>query len=497
MFTAGNVAYSISAWVKLAAGQEPAGVNFGVNQPNLTGEDGWNQYPWVTNRATVTDAEWVQLTGTFTPDADNPPAELYVEAATATAVILLDDVLITAPDGSSSGPQPGTVLIDTDFEDGTLQGWVPRVPDATPPTLSVVADGADGTARAAQVSDRDNDGDGLQYDVAGVTGLGGTTLEFEAWVRFAPGTDPGEATLSARTVTGDAQAFSNLASLTGLRNDSWTRVGGQFVMPGFDAAAELYFETRYQSGNTSTFLVDEIRVWVPEPPVVQTDLEPLKKQNLGKAEKDLEKIQGTTPFMRAYIAQDGLGGHSIPVSRGALEVLCIVGAISDTEAEKGQVPGLERAIPKNKGVEFGSLLQQIGAEYYASPGSTKLKSILLEIDPDAKDRMVKRQARLESEAAAAQEAAKEKRQEARAAAIAAREQAANEAREAAAKAAAKAQRARAKQSGRPEDAAAAKKKSEAAKPAKPESPKAEAPKSEPAKVDKKSSAKGLTKKKPR
>ena len=56
VFTAGNVAYSISAWVKLAAGQEPAGVNFGVNQPNLTGEDGWNQYPWVTNRATVTDA---------------------------------------------------------------------------------------------------------------------------------------------------------------------------------------------------------------------------------------------------------------------------------------------------------------------------------------------------------------------------------------------------------------------------------------------------------
>jgi len=276
VFTAGNVTYTISAWVKLAAGQEPAGVNFGVNQPNLTGEAGWNEYPWVTNRATVTDAEWVQLTGTFTPDADNPPAELYVEAATATAVILLDDVLVTAPDGSSSGPQPGTVLIDTDFEDGTLQGWVARVPDATPPTLGVVAGGADGTVNAAQVSDRDNDGDGLQYDVAAVTGLGGTTLEFEAWARFAPGTDVGEATLSARTVSGGAEAFSNLASLAGLRNDGWTRVGGQFTMPAFDTAAELYFETRYQSGNTSTFLVDQVRVWVPEPPVVQTELEPLR-----------------------------------------------------------------------------------------------------------------------------------------------------------------------------------------------------------------------------
>jgi hypothetical protein len=228
------------------------------------------------------------------------------------------------------------------------------------------------------------------------------------------------------------------------------------------------------------------------------DLELLKKQNLGKAEKDLEKIQGTTPFMRAYVAQNGLGGHSIPVSRGALEVLCIVGAISDTEAEKGQVPGLERAIPKNKGVEFGSMLQQIGSEYYASPGSAKLKAILLEMDPDAKDRMVKRQARLESEAAAAQEAAKEKRQEARAAAIAAREQAANEAREAAAKAAAKAQRARAKQSGK-SDSATDKKRAEAPKPPPKaaDAPKTDSPKAEPAKAEKKSSAKGLTKKKPR
>ncbi len=48
------------------------------------------------------------------------------------------------------------------------------------------------------------------------------------------------------------------------------------------------------------------------------DLEPLRKQNLGKAEKDLEKIQGTSPFVRAYVTQNALGGHSIPVSRGAV-----------------------------------------------------------------------------------------------------------------------------------------------------------------------------------
>ena len=149
------------------------------------------------------------------------------------------------------------------------------------------------------------------------------------------------------------------------------------------------------------------------------DMEALKKQNLGKSEKDLEKIAGSTPFVRAYVSQNGLGGHSIPVSQGALDVLYAVGVVNDSEADKGIVPGLERAIPKNKGVEFGSLLQQIGADLLASPGSSKLKAILAEIDSDFKERLTGRHNRLEAEAATQAAAAKEARGKARAEARAA------------------------------------------------------------------------------
>jgi endonuclease III len=149
------------------------------------------------------------------------------------------------------------------------------------------------------------------------------------------------------------------------------------------------------------------------------DIEAMKKQNLGKAEKDLEKVNGSTPFVRAYVAQNALEGHSIPVSKGALDVLYATGVINDSEADKGIVPGLERAIPKNKGIEFASLLQQVGADLVASPGSSKLKSILAEIDPDFKDRLTARQARLEAAAIAEAAAAKEARGKARAAARAA------------------------------------------------------------------------------
>lgn len=144
------------------------------------------------------------------------------------------------------------------------------------------------------------------------------------------------------------------------------------------------------------------------------DLEGLKKLNLGKAEKELEKINGTTPFGRAYVVQNALGGHSIPVSPGALDALYAVGIITESEAEKGVVPGLERAIPKNKGSEFASLLQQWAAELVAAPGSPKLKAVFAEMDqPQYKERLAARQAHREAQAAAEVAAAKQAREKAR------------------------------------------------------------------------------------
>lgn len=241
------------------------------------------------------------------------------------------------------------------------------------------------------------------------------------------------------------------------------------------------------------------------------DMEAMKKQNLGKAEKDLEKVQGTTPFVRSYVAQNALEGHSIPVGKAEIDLLHALGVVTDVEADKGQSPGLERAIPKNKGVEFGSLLHQAAADLVASPGSSKLKAMLAEIDPDYKDRLSARQARQEAAAVEAAAVAKEKRQEARAAAIAAREAAAAEARAAAEKAAAKHARSRDRSSpksappprpapappvakDKPKEKEKEVAKSKPAPPSKPAPTKAAAPKHD---DSKKSPSKGLAKKKPR
>ncbi|MBL8828072.1 MAG: hypothetical protein JNM18_13925 [Planctomycetaceae bacterium] len=126
------------------------------------------------------------------------------------------------------------------------------------------------------------------------------------------------------------------------------------------------------------------------------DLEPLKKLNLGVAQAKIQKYAGSTPFVVGYATQVTLGGHCIPIDRGSMGVLNIIVDVTDKERKEVTVSGLERAIPKNKGIEFGSLLHALGADMMANPYSTNLHKILLEINPDAKDRLPKRHAKKET-----------------------------------------------------------------------------------------------------
>jgi hypothetical protein len=120
------------------------------------------------------------------------------------------------------------------------------------------------------------------------------------------------------------------------------------------------------------------------------DLEDLRKKNLGVAVERLEKMSGTTRFTVAYVVQSALGGHSIPLDAGALGVLEVLGIATAKDVADGAIGGLERAIAKNKGVEFGALLHQLGADFIANPYSTNLHKTLVQIEPDAESRLPKR-----------------------------------------------------------------------------------------------------------
>lgn len=120
------------------------------------------------------------------------------------------------------------------------------------------------------------------------------------------------------------------------------------------------------------------------------DLEPMKKQNLGQSIKQLEKLDGITPFVVSYGVQNALSGHSIPINNGLLISLQAFDIITEAEAKAHTVPGLERAVPKTKGIEIGSLLHQLGVEIGKNPYGTAARKRLVEIEPSCKGNLPKR-----------------------------------------------------------------------------------------------------------
>ena len=123
------------------------------------------------------------------------------------------------------------------------------------------------------------------------------------------------------------------------------------------------------------------------------DLEELRKENLGPATEQLRKTKGSSPFTISYVIQAALGGHSVPIDAAAMKVMLVLDLVKDKDVAAGTVPGLERAIPKNKGVEFGAMLHQFSVEFAATPHKSELRKILLEIDPEASPRLPKRRSK--------------------------------------------------------------------------------------------------------
>jgi hypothetical protein len=120
------------------------------------------------------------------------------------------------------------------------------------------------------------------------------------------------------------------------------------------------------------------------------DLEELRKKTIGQAIEKLEKTHGVSKFGCGYVVQAALGGHSIPIDSGTMGALRVLDLVTDKDVQSQAVPGLERAIAKNKGVEFAGLLHQLGADFTANPYSPNLHKILLQINPDIAGQLPKR-----------------------------------------------------------------------------------------------------------
>jgi hypothetical protein len=118
----------------------------------------------------------------------------------------------------------------------------------------------------------------------------------------------------------------------------------------------------------------------------QYDIDDMKKANLGKATAELEAWKGMSPFAVAYVSQHALGGHSIPPSSLICDAMWQCEVLTLQEIPKNALPGIERAIPKTKGIEFAGLMHQFATDLYHHPKSEAPLAVLKDMGASYKSK---------------------------------------------------------------------------------------------------------------
>lgn len=242
-----GVTYTLSAKLRLAGDVEG-----GTNARFVVVADG--TYTWVADTS-VNSADWTTITGEYTPggtdEAGNPlPVTDEVRVYFGTGNVagytsydyLVDDIVIS--DGS------GGELVNSDFEDGEHDGWVPD----GGASLAVVDD------NVYAVSARANSYDGIQTEVELVAG---ETYAMSYRIRLADGVD---GSTSGRIIAHslDPEKWTWVGNTPSITADAWTRVSGTLTIDGdenADGDYQLYVETDDIADRADFgFLVDDILV---------------------------------------------------------------------------------------------------------------------------------------------------------------------------------------------------------------------------------------------
>src|SRR5205085_4865414 len=94
------------------------------------------------------------------------------------------------------------------------------------------------------------------------------------------------------------------------------------------------------------------------------DLESLHKKGLKQAAKQLSRYQAANDYVVAWVIQQALGGHAIPLDEPTLRTVKRLGLIDDDEndAEAGRA-SLEHRVPKSRGASFVELISNVANEH--------------------------------------------------------------------------------------------------------------------------------------
>jgi endonuclease-3 len=93
------------------------------------------------------------------------------------------------------------------------------------------------------------------------------------------------------------------------------------------------------------------------------DLEPLQKKGVKQAAKQLSRYQAANDYAVAWVVQQTLGGHAVPLDQPTLRALRRLGLIDENEENLEALrTSLEHLVPKVKGPLFNELVSALADE---------------------------------------------------------------------------------------------------------------------------------------
>jgi len=153
----------------------------------------------------------------------------------------------------------------------------------------------------------------------------------------------------------------------------------------FQAIQTRFFDWNEVRVSAAEEIADVVAGMVPEPSqraqriidflqeVFETtfsfDLEPLHKKGLKQAAKQLARYQAANDYAVAWVTQQSLGGHAIPLDNVAVRVLKRLQLVDDAESNLEAVrTGVEHQVPKAKGAVFVELVSALGKTHCHETG---------------------------------------------------------------------------------------------------------------------------------
>ena len=112
------------------------------------------------------------------------------------------------------------------------------------------------------------------------------------------------------------------------------------------------------------------------------DLDVLKRKTMDVAEKQLSKVAYLTPFVQAYVVQNCLGAHAVPVDDVSLEVLQWLGLVSLESDNIAAGEEMKSVLRKPDAPLFGALIRAAATDRkYAGTFTAATAESKGEIDP--------------------------------------------------------------------------------------------------------------------